>query len=238
MLGERIDVVLPHLWVYSILAGVGLALFPRLFIYLMVFDCWVEPVVIESLVTRLRAFMQAAFATVTNAPLALSLAVAVGIGFAVFLLAVYQSVSETIFAVIFATIVVGMLVWFAVNTLWYLIAVSFGIIFSLALALPAGCVIATIVSGLFTILLKRLVTPRRVIRFVGWAQVGLGLSQYLATSHLATSAWGGPPTGVDLGSHPGRCRPHSVLVRWRQRPARGSSPGRTAVVQGAQPIDG
>ena len=188
MLGERIDVALPHLWVHSILAGVGLARVPSLFIYLMVFDCWVEPVVIESLVTRLRAFMQAAFATVTNAPLARSLAVAVGIGFAVFLVAVYQSVSEAIFAVIFATIVVGMLVWFAVNTLWYLIAGSFGIIFSLALALPAGCVIATIVSGLFTILLKRLVTPRRVIRFVGWAQVGLGLSQYLATSHLATSS--------------------------------------------------
>ena len=188
MLGERIDVALPHLWVHSILAGVGLARVPSLFIYLMVFDCWVEPVVIESLVTRLRAFMQAAFATVTNAPLARSLAVAVGIGFAVFLVAVYQSVSEAISVVIFATIVVGMLVWLAVNTLWYLIAGSFGIIFSLALALPAGCVIATIVSGRFTILLKRLVTPRRVIRFVGWAQVGLGLSQYLATSHLATSS--------------------------------------------------
>ena len=32
--------------------------------------------------------------------------------------------------------------------------------------------------------------------------------------------------------------PHSVLPRPRQRPARSSSPGRTALVQGRQPIEG
>ena len=38
----------------------------------------------------------------------------------------------------------------------------------------------------------------------------------------------------------GRCRPHSLAVprSHHQRPARGSSPGRTARVQGSQPIDG
>ena len=34
------------------------------------------------------------------------------------------------------------------------------------------------------------------------------------------------------------CRPHSVFCVPRQRPARGSSPILTGVVQGAQPMDG
>ena len=58
-------------------------------------------------------------------------------------------------------------------------------------------------------------------------------------SHRSTSR---PPWGANQRSHLRSplywCSPHSVLAKPDQRPARGSSPGRTGRVQCVQPMEG
>ncbi len=44
-------------------------------------------------------------------------------------------------------------------------------------------------------------------------------------------------TGLAIAPLKSKWMPHSFLLSPRQRPARGSSPSATMVVQGAQPID-
>ena len=70
--------------------------------------------------------------------------------------------------------------------------------------------------------------------------LALGQSRPPLLSGTPTTTRPYTPAGDVAGAAPARqtCRPHSVLVLPAQRPERGSSPGATRRVQGAQPMDG